>query len=466
MAQATMTQPAGEPDTPALFMAVLTVSLAIFVALPDAQWTLPGRHITTSPQACLGYALALPLGLVATSAGGRALLARRLDHPSVRWFGLYFLWCSVAWLANLNSRAFLTAQDYLYLLPVLLAFVAALAIEPSERTWRWLAGAWGAGALVQGGLALLQWYAGWPYFGEVSHAELDKFDLFGERSGTSVVVGFLLHPNALAECLLPLFVGVGTFVAGAPRAALSGRLRAALALFAAGAVGLLILSSAKGALVSAAVGLGVGVGLLAVKPARKGWVLAALWLVIVGGIIGVSLYVLEVFDVASLATILSRVDLYTTAGMLIADHPALALIGGAGNWWDYYVAMYSSYDHNNTHTVFANQVLMYGVVGLSFLLLGIGTAVGAALRAMGQGGARAAVLAGCVATLFAVALSYAFEGAFILVSHKAVVFACVAVMIGLTREAGASDAKSLVARAPHLARARPRPLTSVRRQAP
>jgi hypothetical protein len=344
---------------------VCLLSVVLF-ACNDLRISVGGRGVlTVSMYELFAYLLLILMAVYTLPSVGHYLFKTRhtlLFESPMRWLSLYLLWGLFAAVSFWGDPHYTIQVDYKQLLPAAIAFVGILLLTSDDpRKLTLIHGFWFTAGLINVAVALSQYFLSVPYFGRFSADASQKLDLTGDVA-TRLVVGFGTSHNQFAQILMPWFiVAVVVLVTrGRPTSAHSIAWLALSALF-----GFVLYATAcKGALLWSLCGIAVGVAMTKFRMLRS----SLLCMVLAGSIIAAINIAggghAPSFDSAIPSTVQSRIDLVVACMHLLLAHPLSAIIGGGLRYWDQYAYHYGSWQFYDAHSVYLNQILMYGIIGL------------------------------------------------------------------------------------------------------
>lgn len=419
-------------DGAALFLLVP----AVLFACADYRFSVGGKgFFTLSPFELLTYMLLLPVVWAGVMASPKPPEPAR--QPGTVSVLLYTAWVLIAALsyriasievgdgAQTISSAYPYQMDLKALVPAVVTYLAISSFVQSKWDLRLLVGVWFVGATANAILAIVQYFTGGPHPVPLADIALEKLNWSGEVTEV-VVSGFYGHPNTFAQVMIPWFVVAGV-------RSLSGRIhlsRIGWLVMAALLGAALFGTASKGALAWSLCGIALAL-VLAKRPRfRRMWLLVGAWFSIIVLLYGGGLLIALHEGVTALATLGSRVELSVAAYHLFVEHPVQAIVGGGLVHWPDYVAQWSIWQFYDAHNVYLNQMLRYGLIGLSLYAAFLFSMLNRCLRV--RGGDTLARYS-YVGALFAMMGSYVFEPSFATITQKFQLLFVAAVLTAINR---------------------------------
>ncbi len=339
--------------------ALIFLVVLVLLAFADIRFSIGGRGIfTLSLFEMWAYVCVLPMLAVLH-------LARKLTVPPSKWLFFYLAWAWVAAVLLWDNSDYTLPLDLKCLIPAFLAYVFLLLAVDGVKDFNLVLKCWVAAGVVNACLALSQFAFSGPYPVAVADDAFEKLDLTGEQTSV-LVTGFFSHPNSFAQIMIPWFVvaGVAWLTSRKFMSWKSWAWLLAFVLF--GAV--LYTTMVKGALLWSGAGILLGTVMAKWKRTRSVLSFAFLWVALVAAITAIGAFFTEDYGLESLGTLHSRVEFIVASWNLFLDNPLQAVIGGGTRLWESYADTYAGWQFENAHNVYLNQILIYGVIGTSFLI--------------------------------------------------------------------------------------------------
>jgi O-antigen ligase len=338
----------------------------ILVSFADIRMSLGGRGILTiGPFEALSYLLmsSIVVMLYVNHSDQQVFVGIVKNNKILL---IYALWSFMSAIFYLGDPGKSICLDFKMLVPSLTFFISFLLLVQRKMELRIVLIFWSTVGLINVGLAMSQYFIGGPYPVNASQDAVEKLNLGGEVAGT-LVRGFFSHPNSFSQVIIPYFaVFTVAFCTSEKIFRIKSLVYGILSLLF-GFV--LVATDSKGAIVWSIMGVLVGYAMFRLEKLRNVTVLILLWLTIVVSINMFAIYYVDELEINALRTLFSRIQFIIASCNLFIDHPSRALLGGGIRYWDEYSSAWSSWSFINAHNVYLNQILMYGIVGLSLLVV-------------------------------------------------------------------------------------------------
>lgn len=341
--------------------------LFIFSSFVDLRFSAGGEGLLSlSNFELCSYIMMLALVAAACMHSFQCGAIATLSDRVHRWFLLYFIWGIIAAFLARGEVGKSMLIDLKLILPSIIVYLSIILMMTSLKKTKSVITAWICAGMVNVLLALSQYFLGGPYPVKLAQIALEKLDISGDIT-RSLVTGFFSHPNSFSQIIIPYFVVFTTAWLLSEKLFSFKSLKLLFLCVLFGFV--LILTSAKGAILWSFIAIITGVVMSRWKKLRSPLFFISFWLLCVAGINSiVLLLVFNILEYDALRTLFSRIQFIIASINIFIDHPLNALFGGGMRFWEEYSSIWSSWDFFNAHNVYLNQMLLYGFIGLGLLV--------------------------------------------------------------------------------------------------
>lgn len=352
---------------PILKVAFFFLMLFIFSSFIDLRFAIFGKGLLSLSNFELCSYLSV-LTLIASAYMHSFLDSHLLilSESIHRWLISYLIWGIIAAFIARGDVGKSMLIDLKLMLPGVIAYCSIILMMTSNNKAKLLIAVWTCAGLVNVLLALSQYFFGGPHPVKLAQIALEKLDIGGATTSI-LVTGFFSHPNSFSQIIIPYCVVFTSSWLLSDKLVSSKSLKL---FFLGGLFGfVLILSSAKGAILWSFIAIIMSVMLSRWRKLRSTLFFIIFWLFCVVGINSVALLlVFNLLEYDALRTLFSRIQFIVASINIFIDHPMNAIFGGGMRFWPEYSAIWSDWDFFNAHNVYLNQMLLYGFIGL-FLLV-------------------------------------------------------------------------------------------------
>lgn len=330
--------------------------VAVFTAMLDYRFfaNVPGAPSITLLQLTT-LVLLFALGALA------ATKPAAVRHTGVlvsegRWVLMYFLWAGIAALSGMLHSDYQSAAHLEALLPALLLFVSVILSVHSRADLHGLLTAYKIGMMIELFLGASQALIGAPRLVPLNEGAQWKTDLTGAyvANPEQLPTGLFTHPNGYALFFIPFVLLLIAELLYQPRRNAGQRLVNIGLLLGLGLV--LWRDYTKGAYAWMALGM----ILILLPPVLFRFRLSLGWLILLGGIIG-----LTVLGLQEGGTMLSRYGLWQGAFAAL-ENPMVLLLGNGNNAMLEQSSLFSNMSYPSAHNTFLDQAIVFGLPALVF----------------------------------------------------------------------------------------------------
>jgi len=292
--------------------------------------------------------------------GMQAITKRRVRRVEIlvhegRWVVMYFLWAGIAALWGILHSNYQSAAYLEDLLPSLVLFVLVILSVHSRSDLYGLLTAYKIGMSIELLIGASQVLSGEPRFVPLNEGSQWKTDLLGTivAAPERLPTGLFTHPNGYALFLIPFAFMLITGIIYQPRLNAGRRLVNMGLLLLMGLV--LWRAYSKGAYAW----ILLGMVLVMLPSALPRFRLSLGWLILLGGIIGLTVFSLQ----EGIGTMLSRYGLWQAA-FAVFKNPLVLMLGNGNDAMLIQSTQFSNMYYPSSHNTFLDQVIVFGLPAL------------------------------------------------------------------------------------------------------